>query len=232
MKSIFWDLAHFNISMRSQYGDIYELEKDIRKFFGSSNFSEMDSLDWFLIDKKTKTLSFLLLSIPSYFCSPHEHKLIDASNLHDIKLSNCIDKFLKNVTIQDVASFSTEKNTLIVTTDSSLIYYKTLISDDLYFLLGDDLSYRGFLLVNATNHIHGNIESLNKGISNWILSRMFEILNQEFYDAMDDKDEYCLIIINELERDCLTHQNIDDRFLHIIDFIKNIKYTFYDIDFD
>ncbi|HIA3423518.1 TPA: hypothetical protein ACWP5X_005108 [Escherichia coli] len=232
MKSIFWDLAHFNISMKSQYGDIYELEKDIRKFFGSSNFSEMDSLDWFLIDKETKALSFLLLSIPSYFCSPHEHKLIDASNLHDIKLSDCIDKFVNNVTIQDTASFSTEENTLIVTTDSSLIYHKTLISDDLYFLLGDDLSYRGFLLVNATNHIPGNIESLNKGISDWILSRMFEICNQEFYDAMDDKDEDCLIIINELERDCLTHQSIDDRFLQIIDFIKNIKYTFYDIDFE
>ena len=152
--------------------------------------------------------------------------------MHDIKLSDCIDKFANNVTIQDTASFSTEENTLIVTTDSSLIYHKTLISDDLYFLLGDDLSYRGFLLVNATNHIPGNIESLNKGISDWILSRMFEICNQEFYDAMDDKDEDCLIIINELERDCLAHQSIDDRFLQIIDFIKNIKYTFYDIDFE
>ncbi|WP_431222836.1 hypothetical protein ACQ86O_21895 [Serratia sp. L9] len=232
MKSIYWDLAHFDISMESQYNDIYELENDIDKLFGSSNFSEMDSLDWFLIDKETKALSFLLLSIPSYFCSPHEHKLIDAGNLHNITLSDCIDKFISDVTIQDVASFSTEENTLIVTTDSSLIHHKTLISDDLYFLLGDDLSYRGFLLINATNHIPGNTESLDKEISNSLFSRMFDLCNQEFYDAMDEKDEHCLSIVNELERDCLSHQNIDDRFLQIIEFIKNIKYTFYDIDFE
>ncbi|ATM79096.1 hypothetical protein CRN79_26135 [Serratia fonticola] len=232
MKSIFWDLAHFNVSMKSQYGDIYELENDISKFFGSSNFSEMDSLDWFLIDKETKELSFLLLSIPSYFCSLHEHKLIDVSKLHNIKLSDCIDKFLYDVTIQDVAFFSTEENTLIVTSDSSLIYYKTLVSDDLYFLLGDDLSYQGFLLINATNHIPGNTESLDEGISNSLFSRMFDLCNQKFYDAMDEKDEYCLSIVNALEKDCLFYQNVDDRVLQIIEFIKNIKYTFYDIDFE
>lgn len=232
MKSIYWDLAHFDISMKSQYGDIYELENDISKLFGSSNFSEIDSLDWFLIDKETKVLSFLLLSIPSYFCSPHEHKLIDVGNLHNITLSDCIDKFISDVTIQDMASFSTEENTLIVTTDLSLIHHKTLILDDLYFLLGDDLSYRGFLLTNATNHIPGNTESLDEGISNSLFSRMFDLCNQEFYDTMDEKDEHCLSIVNKLEEDCLFYQDIDDRLLQIVDFIKNIKYTFYDIDFE
>ena len=232
MKSIFWDLAHFNISMKSQYGDIYELENDISKFSGSSNFSEMDSLDWFLIDKETKELSFLLLSIPSYFRSLHEHKLVDVSKLHNIKLADCIDKFLYDVNIQDVAFFSTEENTLVVTSDSSLIYYKTLILDGLYFLLGDDLSYRGFLLINATNHIPANTASLDEGISNSLFSRMFDLCNQEFYDAMDEKDEHCLSIVNKLEKDCLFYQNIDDRFLQIIEFIRNIKYTFYDIDFE
>lgn len=66
MMNIFWDIANFNISMKSQYSDIYELENDISNFFGSSNFSEMDSLDWFLINKKTNELSFLLLSVPSF----------------------------------------------------------------------------------------------------------------------------------------------------------------------
>ncbi|HBE9177825.1 TPA: hypothetical protein KNH08_000663 [Serratia fonticola] len=232
MKTIYWDLAHFNVSMESQYSDIYELENDIDKLFGSSNFSEMDSLDWFLIDKETRELSFLLLRMPSYFCSPNEHKSINASDLHNIKLSDCIDKFASDVTIQDVASFSTEENTLIVTTDSSLIHHKTLVSDDLYFLLGDDLSYRGFLLVNATNHIPGNNESLDKEVSNSLFSRMFDLCNQEFYDAMDEKDEHCLSIVNALEKDCLFYQNVDDRVLQIIEFIKNIKYTFYDIDFE
>lgn len=58
MMNISWDIANFNISMKSQYSDIYELENDISNFFGSSNFSEMDSLDWFLINKKTNELSF------------------------------------------------------------------------------------------------------------------------------------------------------------------------------
>ncbi len=49
---------------------------------------------------------------------------------------------------------------------------------------------------------------------------------------MDEKDEHCLSIVNQLEKDCLIYQNIDDRSLQIVEFIKNIKYTFYDIDFD
>ncbi|EPD6619738.1 hypothetical protein ACSC89_004726 [Salmonella enterica subsp. enterica] len=232
MKSIFWDLAHFNVSMKSQYGDIYVLENDISKFFGSSNFSEMDSLDWFLIDKETKELSFLLLSIPSYFCSSHEYKLIDASKWHDIKLSDCIDKFISDVTIQDMAFFSSEENTLIVTSDSLLIYYKTLVADDLYFLLSNDLSYCGFMLTNAINHIPGNIESSDKQVFNLLFSRMLDLCNQKFYDAMDEKNEHCLNVVNALEKDCLFYQSVDNRVLQIIEFIKNIKYTFYDIDFD
>ncbi|CAI0808633.1 Uncharacterised protein [Serratia ficaria] len=232
MKLIIWDVAHFNISMKNKYNDIYNLENDISKLLGSSNFSEMDSLDWFLIDKKTKELSFILLSVPSFFNVLHEGDLINANSLHDIKLADCIDKFLSNVTIQDTAFFSADSNSLIVTSDMSRAAYKTLISDGLYFLLSDDFSYQGFILINATTHIPGSIESLDQKISNSFFSRMFDLCNQEFYDAMDVKDEHCLSIINKLENDCLTHQKIDDRLLHIIEFIKNIKYTFYDIDIE
>jgi len=67
MHSIVWELSKFNISMKSKYENIYALEDDINFLSGSSNFSEMDTLEWFLISNKNKKISFLSLGVPSFF---------------------------------------------------------------------------------------------------------------------------------------------------------------------
>ncbi|WP_164066252.1 hypothetical protein [Serratia marcescens] len=232
MRNISWDIANFNISMKSQYSDIYELENDISNFFGSSNFSEMDSLDWFLINKKTNELSFLLLSVPSFFKASSERHALDVDSLREIKLSECIGSFVSHVTIQDEAVFQSKENILIVASDTSVIVYKTPIKEGLYFLLGCDFSYHGFLLLSATHHIPGETPPSDETISDSLFLRMLDLCNQDFYDAMDEQDERCLSIINQLEKDCLAYQKIDVRLLQTIDFIKNLKYTFYDIDME
>lgn len=81
MMNISWDIANFNISMKSQYSDIYELENDISNFFGSSNFSEMDSLDWFLINKKTNELSFFVVE-RSFFFLKHQASVMPLMLTH------------------------------------------------------------------------------------------------------------------------------------------------------
>lgn len=99
-------------------------------------------------------------------------------------------------------------------------------------MLGCDFSYHGFLLLSATHHIPGETPPSDETISDSLFLRMLDLCNQDFYDAMDEQDERCLSIINQLEKDCLAYQKIDVRLLQTIDFIKNLKYTFYDIDLE
>ncbi|AOR63032.1 hypothetical protein [Pectobacterium wasabiae] len=232
MKSILWDLSGFNISMKSQYADIYALERDIRKNFGSSNFSEMDSLDWFLSDKITGQTSFLLLTIPSVLKESFDNPSIDINSLSSINLSDCVHDFSSNVSIQNEATYFIKNDELLVTSTTSLIFYKVLISDELYFFLDEDLTYQGFLLTNATSHIDGYEKSFDDEKFKHLLLKMFYFCNQEAYDAMDHMDNHYLSMMNQLEKDCYDHQYDDVRVLQILDFIKNIKDIFYDIETD
>jgi hypothetical protein len=61
---------------------------------------------------------------------------------------------------------------------------------------------------------------------------MLDLCTDEVYSAMDDQDEKYLLILNELEKDCLREQSKDARFSEILMFIKNAKFTFYDIVVD
>ncbi|ATZ92552.1 hypothetical protein [Dickeya fangzhongdai] len=232
MKPIIWDLAGFNISMKGQYADIYELESDMEKNSGSSNFSEIDSLDWFLSNKITGQISFLLLTIPSVLKKSSEISNIDTNSLCIIKLSDCVHIFSDNVSIQNEATYFIKRNELVVTSNNSLIFYKVLISDDLYFLLDKNFTYQGYLLVNATHHIYGYIKECNDDIFNSFLVKMLVFCTQEAYDAMDDMDSHYLLMMNKLEEECSVYQHTDVRLLQIVDFIKHLKSTFYDIEID
>lgn len=232
MKPIIWDLAGFNISMKGQYADIYELERDIEKNSGSSNFSEMDSLDWFLSNKITGQTSFLLLTIPSILKKSSESSNLDINSLCIINSSECVRIFSDNVSIQNEATYFIKKNELVVTSNNSLIFYKILISDELYFLLDENFNYQGYLLVNVTHHIYGYTKECDDNIFNSFLIKMLYFCNQEAYDAMDDMDNHYLLMMNQLEEECSVYQNTDVRLLQIIYFIKNLKSTFYDIEID
>ncbi|TKY81319.1 hypothetical protein R0L47_12865 [Pectobacterium polonicum] len=232
MKPIIWDLTGFNISMKGQYADIYELEKDIEKNSGSSNFSEIDSLDWFLSNKITGQISFLLLTIPSVLKKTSESSSLDINSLCIINSSECVHVFSDNVSIQNEATYFIKKNELVVTSNNSLIFYKTLILDELYFLLDENFKYQGYLLVNATHHIYGYTKECDDNIFNSFLIKMLYFCNQEAYDAMDDMDNHYLLMMNQLEEECSVYQNTDVRLLQIIDFIKNLKSIFYDIEVD
>lgn len=231
MSKVHWDLTHFNISIDSIYKDIDELGKDIKNLFGSDNFSEIDSLDWFLINKK-KQISFLLLSIPSIIKNINNNNIINMEDLCSVHLSDCIDSFLFNISIQEHAFFSAQDNALMVTSDTSLLRYKTLIFDDLYFLLDDKLSYQGFYLNNAIAHIPSLTEPQRKNNRLFLeyIKRMFEFCTEEFYEAMDDEDGKCLQKLNILEKECLKNQISDERLIYIVEFIKNVKNTFYDME--
>ncbi|CDL83514.1 hypothetical protein [Xenorhabdus szentirmaii] len=61
---------------------------------------------------------------------------------------------------------------------------------------------------------------------------MLDLCTDEAYDAMDNQDEKHLLMLNKLEKNCLSEQHYDARILEILIFINNAKFTFYDINAD
>ncbi|WP_237385861.1 hypothetical protein [Xenorhabdus sp. Sc-CR9] len=233
MGEIRWDLSGFNVFMESQYTTICDLEEDANSLYGSNNFSELDSLDWFLLNKNDNKLSFLLLSISSlFFNNEPEFELFDIEKLKKIELIDCIDNFIDKIVMQEKSFFSIKNNQLIVSSDFLSACYKVKISDNFYFLLNSSRGYIGFLLINAIESIVGYSSSNSSLFFNECLIKMLKLCTEEVYDAMDDQDEKYLLMLNELEKDCLREQNKDARFSEILMFIKNAKFTFYDIAMD
>ncbi|MCG3460483.1 hypothetical protein L7G72_01130 [Xenorhabdus bovienii] len=233
MGEIRWDLSGFNVFMESQYTTICDLEEDADSLYGSSNFSELDSLDWFLLNKSDNKLSFLLLSVSSsFFNNEPEFKLFNIEKLKKIELIDCIDNFFDKIVMQEKSYFSINKNLLIVSSDCLSACYKVKIADNFYVLLNPSHDYVGFLLTNAIESIAGYSSSNSSLFFNECLIRMLKLCTDEVYDAMDDQDEEYLLMLNELEKDCLREQDKDARFSEIIMFIKNAKFTFYDIAVD
>lgn len=227
MKTAIWDPGCFYVSMKGKYNSLYALEEDIQILSGSSNFSELDTLDWFLVDKASGELAFLRLTVPSIIAVSDE--CIDVNSLGDVALLHSVKSFMFSVELQDNAFFSFNANRLTVATDFSRCCYKTQISGDLYFLLDEGLNYCGFALTNATRHISGYRDGVDDSALNQALSLMLELCSQHAYDAMDEKDAQYLSIIGQLEKLILIHSQIDERFLSFTDFTENLKFTFYDV---
>ncbi len=179
-----------------------------------------------------RVLTFLLLTIPSVLKKSSESSNLDIDSLCIINSSECVHVFSDNVSIQNEATYFIKKNELVVTSNSALIFYKTQILDELYFLLDENFKYQGYLLVNATHHIYGHTKECDDDIFNSFLINMLYFCSQEAYDAMDDMDNHYLLMMNQLEEECSVYQNTDVRLLQVIDFIKNLKSIFYDIEVD
>lgn len=231
MDKMRWELSRFNVLIKGKYKNIYDVEDDINSLYGSSNFSGLDSLDWFLLNKKNDKLSFALLSVPSsFFNNEQDVELFEIERLHNLELSDCIHEVVNKIIMQERSFFSMKRNQLIVSSNISSAFYKVKISDDFYFLLNSEHNYVGFLLSNATENIIGYSNSNNSELFNSFLLRMLDLCNDESYDAMDDQDEKYLMMLNKLEDDCLSERNRDARIFEILIFIKNAKFTFYNID--
>ncbi|WP_347254439.1 hypothetical protein [Leminorella grimontii] len=228
MKAALWDPSGFDVSMRGKYNSLYELEEDIQTLSGSANFSELNTLDWFLVDKDSGKLAFLCLTVPSIITISDQ--CIDVSSLRDVALSRSVKNFMFSVELQDSAFFSFNSNQLTVATDLSRCCYKAQVSGDLYFLLDEGLNYCGFALTNATKHIPGYRDGIDDSPLNQALSLMLGLCSQHAYDAMDEKDAQYLSIIYQLENLILTHGQTDERLLLLTDLIENLKFTFYDLE--
>lgn len=226
MRKIIWDIEFFNIYLTSKYKNIYSVEEDLNSLYGSSNFSGIDSCDWFLINKENK-LEFMLLSVPSVISVVNDSVFID--KFQELSYIDSVKIFFSDVSIQDSTIISLYSNEMVVSSDISHAVHKVLISDDLYFLLGQDLKYKGFVLVNFSKHVMGYKEGSGEEIFLNSLSMMSELCTEEAYNAMEERSEYYLLKIHRMEKYMMMNQRKDERLIQIMNFIKNIKDVFYNM---
>jgi|GEM_PF-1709249 len=230
MMNVKWDLGGFNVYLDSKYSNLYEVEKDINILCGSSNFSELGEEDWFLINKDTRCLEFLLLSIPASINELDECCDVCIADLKEISLDDFIGKNIYSFPMQHNAFFSLEKNQLLVCSSLKSLFYKIRLTDYFYLLMDEKECYGGFLLDNATNHISSESDFFNNKGFNDCLVDMLSLCKQEAYDAMDKQEKQYFEFLMTLEKKCLDIQERDCRVSHILKFVKNAKFTFYDID--
>lgn len=227
---VFWDLSGFNIFIKSQYADLYALEADIGNYFGSSNFSAMDTLDWLLADKTTGKIAFLMLTVPSVIKTLPGGSRIDIDGLESLALSSCLEKFIHDVAMQKEAIYAIGDDTLTVASDFSSISHTTQVSDGLHLLLDRASQYQGFLLKEAKSHIPGNFNLSGSTIFNARLLEMLRLCTHEAYDSMDEMNPERLVNIKNLELACHAAKPADSRLEQIIEFTKQLKVTFYDME--
>lgn len=230
MESIYWDLSGFNLYMSSGYDDLYQLEQKFDLFYGSSNFSAIDTLDWFLLDKNSHKISFVLLTVNAAIELIEGNQKYPLIALEKINFKNIAHYFINNVEITKFSRFYRRANQLLSFSMLSSIKYKVLISDQLYFLLDDEFAYQGFILENATHHINGFNKNLNSPLFDDYLKRMFYFCTENSYEKMDEKDNYYLSMLNNLEASCDLNKHKDKRIENITEFIQLLKFNFYNID--
>ncbi|MCT6517994.1 MULTISPECIES: hypothetical protein [Enterobacterales] len=230
MRPVYWDFSGFNLFMQSDYQDLYQLEDNSNKLYGSSNFSELDTLDWFLLDKNSHETSFLLLTVNSNIEVIKDENSYNLNELENIDFNISVNSFINKIEIPSISCFYFKSNQLISFSILSRIKYKVLISDDLYFLLDKDFSYQGYVLEKATHHIVGYNKDINSHLFDCYLEKIFSFCTEESYEKLDEQDIHSLSILNELEKNCYSNQQKDRRIEAIIVFIQLLKSNFYNID--
>ncbi|MDG9672321.1 hypothetical protein ONV78_31610 [Hahella sp. CR1] len=229
MGEIYWDLGGFNIFMDSKYKDLYQVEDDFYNLIGSENFSGLSANDWFLVDKETKELSFLLLTVPSLFYPLLDEEVERVGVLFPVFLEDLNAEGIV-IPMQEKAFYSCEKDVLFVTNSREGASYLVEISQDFYLVLDKYKKYIGYFLKNASRHIP---ESSPNMYQTGFMNALREILlfcNDDAYGLMEDKDKETLASLKKLYTHCKELENNEPRVSGILHFLENALYTFYDID--
>jgi hypothetical protein len=227
MINVKWDLDGFSVFYSDKFQNFEDVERNIASLSGISNFSGLEG-DWFLVERKSKALGFMLLDIPSSI-ERIKNGGVDLDGLREVSMMDFID--LADFTLCGIPSayFCDSKDQIIVL-DRSDVEYKVVIGLDFYILLNSQRKRCGFLMCNAMKHIAVRSERLDDGIFHELLMGMLDFCNEEKYKLMDDQDEQCLHQLIALERRCIDSENKDGRIFHILEFVRRSKNTFYDIE--
>lgn len=232
MIKVEWRLGEFNVCFAGRYSDLYQVEKDIDILCGSNDFGGFGGEEWFLINKNTKSLEFMLLSVPAAIDELDDYSHICLLQENETWLEEFYKDENHQFPEQRNAFFSMNENKLLVCSLENRVENKYKIADDFYLLLDKKGIYCGFLLNNATNHISSNSNVFDDEKFKVCLAKMLFFCRNEIYDAMDIQEARYLVMLEELEKECLLLHGKDGRIENVLQFVKNAKFTFFDIDFD
>lgn len=85
--------------------------------------------------------------------------------------------------------------------------------------------------MDFSQHVIGHKKYNSKTAFINFLSMMQELCTQEAYVAMDEKNAYFLSKIYNMEKYILIHKSEDERLVQFLDYINNLKNTYYVSDF-
>ena len=225
-----WDLGGFGVFYTGRYANLYEVEEDIGILKGSSNFSGLSDEGWFLVNKVSGHLEFMLLSVPSSISVDGECSAAFASGLPEISFDEFVGSECSIFQSDQRACFSRTENRLLVCSRSMKVSFKIALTDYFHLFLDGHRAYAGYCLDDATNHIASDMPVPESDRFMGCLLRMLSFCNKDASDAMDDKTGSYLRRLEDLERDCLSLEKSDRRMMYILIFIENAKLTFYDIE--
>jgi hypothetical protein len=229
MVKVEWHLGTFCVCFPGKYSDFYHLESDLYDLCGSEDFYGSSTEEWFLMNKHTKRLEYMLLTVPGSIEEPVDYSYLPLLQENRTWLDNFCEKN-KRLYVQDNAYFSLKENKLLVCSSKNTVNNRFKLTDYFYILLDKHGNYSGFLLDNAISHISSNSNIFDEKIFKACLTKMLFFCRDEIYDAMDIQETRYLIMLEELEKECLMLYEKDGRLEHILLFVKNVKFAFYDIE--
>ncbi|MEQ5837862.1 hypothetical protein N0A02_00190 [Paraburkholderia acidicola] len=227
MIDVKWDLGGFSVFYSGKFPTFEEVEKNIASLSGISNFSGLEG-DWFLVEKKDKVLGFMLLNIPSSI-EQLKSSLVDLSGLHEISIDDFIG-LAEFAFYGTPSAYFCESTNQIFILDRNDIKYKVMIGADFHLLLNSQKKRCGFVMDNAIKNIVSENEYSDDIVFHDLLMQMLGFCDSGKYKLMDDEDQACLQQLIALEKQCVDMGNKDGRIFHILEFVRNAKYSFYDIE--
>ncbi|MCL2724711.1 MAG: hypothetical protein FWD69_09770 [Polyangiaceae bacterium] len=232
MIEVKWSLAGFTVFYSGKYKDMHSVAKDLMTLAGLNDFSGFGG-DWFLVQKESKKLAFMLLKIPSAIDRVAKVSADILDGLRELPLVEFIS-LGEYATRGEHSAFFSKDHSVLYDLNSEEVAFKVPVSKDFFILLDGSRKRCGFVLVNAIDNLVAENEKRDESTFIELLEKMLYFCDNGVLELMEDgsssERKAQLELLLSLEDECLKTQEKDGRIFHISYFIKNSKYAFYDIE--
>lgn len=222
-----WIIESFSIINCSIETLEYDKLNINQKLIGSFDYMGYEGYDNFLINSENNEIVYVGLTVPQEFV--FENNFFKAKNITLLNhgFNNLYSKLNKNTVFNEpsISILDSKLDELICLSSLEDKFYQTININEDFLLLFINWEYKGFVLKNALKKINNYNENKIDIRLDYYLIKMFELVNSNIYDKMENEDALILQKLKHLKTEFLGIN--DDRALGAINFINNCIYAFY-----